>query len=419
MFSLKKETNSQKIFFWNMAGGISDAATSVILLIATTRIVGEEIAGIVAISMATAQLLNALGNYGMRGFQVTDLIPKYPFPVYHGSRFITCGTMLLAGIIYAIFSGYIGDKMIVLAIIILVKLIDAYADVLEGLMQQAGRLDLAGKAQLIRTLFYSVGFVLTLTLAKSIIVACLAMLLIDVLLLILCNILPSRQVERFRVDFSFTKQKGLLLECFPVFAAFFMMLYLGNAPRYAIDAMLPSQSQAIFGILYTPAQIINLISAFAFKPLLKSLAENWDINRKKYIRTVLMLIINITVITILVEVGAYFWGIPILSFVYGIDLDGMRSLLMLMLLGGGVNAIAYMLYYALTASRKQMQVFVSFVISSVFIFFVSVIFVRKMGLLGAALSYVVTLALLSVLLTGVLIWIIIRNKKNEDFTNLC
>ena len=241
-----------------------------------------------------------------------------------------------------------------------------------------------------------------------------AMLLTDVLLLILCDILPARNVERFNADLSFNQQKSLLSECFPVFAAFFMMLYLGNAPRYAIDAMLPSESQAIFGIVYTPAQIINLVSAFAFKPLLKSLAEYWGKDRKKYIKTALVLILNIIIITVLIEVGAYYLGIPILSFIYGVDLEGMRPLLMLMLLGGGVNAIAYMLYYALTASRKQIPVFISFVISSIFIFFASTALVRASGLLGAAWSYVITLTLLSALLLGILFWIIVRNKKEGN-----
>ena len=65
---------------------------------------------------------------------------------------------------------------------------------------------------------------------------------------------------------------GILWECMPLFIGSYLTLYVGNAPKYAIDDFLELKYQTYYGILYMPSFVINLLSGFVFKPLLVDLS---------------------------------------------------------------------------------------------------------------------------------------------------
>ena len=102
---MNKEKNVKKAFLWNMIGSSCYSLSSFLYLMVVTRVCGVEPAGFFSLSYATAQLLLTLGRYGMRTYQATDLRRKYLFSEYGVSRILTCGLMLIFGIIYSAFSG--------------------------------------------------------------------------------------------------------------------------------------------------------------------------------------------------------------------------------------------------------------------------------------------------------------------------
>ena len=96
---MKKEKNIKKAFLWNMIGSTCYSGSSFLYLLVVTRICGATLAGFFSLSYATAQLLLQVGRYGVRTYQATDLNRKYSFSEYKLSRIITCGLMMLFGII--------------------------------------------------------------------------------------------------------------------------------------------------------------------------------------------------------------------------------------------------------------------------------------------------------------------------------
>ena len=75
-------------FAWNMLGSFVYAMFSAIILAFCTRINGLEIAGIFSIAYATSCILNSIGDFGIRVFQVTDTNRKYKFSSYLSARII-------------------------------------------------------------------------------------------------------------------------------------------------------------------------------------------------------------------------------------------------------------------------------------------------------------------------------------------
>ena len=66
-------------FAWNMVGSVIYALFSAIILAFCTRLNGIEIAGMFYIAYATSCILNAVGEFGIRIFQSTDVKRKYTF----------------------------------------------------------------------------------------------------------------------------------------------------------------------------------------------------------------------------------------------------------------------------------------------------------------------------------------------------
>ena len=169
-FLLGNEKNAMKnSYIWNSVGGMLNACQSAILLIVISRVNVAEDAGIFAIAYAIASLALTLGNYSMRNFQATDVTEKYNANTYFSSRMVTVFFMLLLVVYYIcrgrICLGYSVSKCLAIVWIAMLKVIDAIEDVLHGLLQQNGRLDIAGKCLTIRYVIvlavFSIGLIIS------------------------------------------------------------------------------------------------------------------------------------------------------------------------------------------------------------------------------------------------------------------
>ena len=76
--------------------------------------------------------------------------------------------------------------------------------------------------------------------------------------------------------FLFEKIGAMLWECFPLFGSTFLIMYIGNAPKYAIDSVLSNQDQASFNYVFMPVFVISLLSNFIYQPVLNKLAVIWN-----------------------------------------------------------------------------------------------------------------------------------------------
>jgi O-antigen/teichoic acid export membrane protein len=108
--------------------------------------------------------------------------------------------------------------------------------------------------------------------------------------------------------------KRLMIEGFPLFLSLFLNMYISNAPKYAIDAYLNEEVQALYGLVFMPAYVISLVAHFIFNPILKSYAEVWNEGRIKRFRFLVLRQCGvITGLTVLALIVAATIAVPILS----------------------------------------------------------------------------------------------------------
>lgn len=396
--------NEKRGAVWNILGSIANASASVLLLLVVTRICGAETAGIFSIAFVTAQMLMNIGNYGVRAYQVSDQFEKYHFREYEINRYLTCILMILSVVGFVCFRGYEGEVAVVVFVIGIWKMIDSLADVYEGRLQQKNQLELAGKSLLFRTVVSVICFCIALLMTHSLNWAGLCALISSALVFFLLAWKPARRVSDMKKKVSIPHIFEMLRECFPLFISLILLAYVVNIPKYAIEDYMSYDKQTYYNIIYMPAQVIYLLATFIFKPFLTHLTAVYHESVHNFKKSVFKLVAAIPVLTGIIMLIACLIGIPVLQLLYGVDLHGYKAAFMLILLGGGFNAVSSLLYYMLAIMRRQYVCMFAYITGMLVALTGAGIWVKYYGIMGAAGAYCISMAVISVVMLFALIF---------------
>lgn len=397
-------------YLWNMVGSVLQAFQSVIFLMILTRTVGLVQAGIFTIAYANANLFLNIGKYGMRYYQVSDVKEQYSFKEYVYSRGITVAAMIMVSFVYtgyaAAVNGYSAEKFWIIVWMCLYKAVDAIEDVYCGNYQQKGRLDVASKVLVIRTgiatLVYAIGIVLLQNQLNALVIATIISYVLMVWFLHYTETFFCGNGNKETIRIGQIMQ--LLKSCFPLFIGFFLSFYIGNAPKYAIDAQLSDEVQACYGFIAMPVFVIGMLNNFIFNPLLHKMAILWeDRNISEFRRQTILQICAIVFITIVCMIGAWMIGIPVLSWMYHTNLAEYKTELLILLAGGGFLGLSGLLNAMITIVRFQKSVAWGYGVVAVMAFLLSDSIVQMYGIRGAAVLYTILMGGLSICFGGFLI----------------
>ena len=398
-------------FIWNVIASICASLLSVVLLFIVTRVNGVDPAGMFSIAFATATILNAIADFGMRVYQVTDTNRRNSFGVYLSARFAVDIAMVICGIVFVVISGYSAEKAAVCLGLVGFRFIDAVSETYQGEFQLNERLDIAGKSVFYRMVISIAVFAVVDILVRSMVIATIAMLISNLVILLSYDVRSIRRYTQER--FSFQKREIFLVikECFPLFLSTFLNNYIINAPKYAIDKLLTYDMQTYFNIVYLPTFTINLMSIFVLKPMLKGLGEMW--NGKAYGRflgIVAKMGAAIAAMTLVVEAVCYWIGIPILEFIYNVDLNTFKGDLLILVVSGGFSALSVVMLYALTTMRAQKRVMIAYLAAAAGGLVLPGQLVERYGITGAAFSSVAITALL----TGIMFMVFLYEWAKKE-----
>lgn len=398
-----------------MIGSMSNALASFVLLTMVTRVNGSNDGGIFSLAFSTAQLLASVGCFETRAIQATDVRRKLEFKDYFSFRFMTSILMMLCLIGYVIIHGKTGMEAAVLFFICLYKAIDCISDSFQGLFQLEDRIDLSGMALGIRVILSTIIFGITLAVFHNLLWSSIAMCITEIVFIFFFDYRLSRSYGECRLEIRWEKWVELFKQSFPLFVGSFMFSYMVNASKYAIDGRLSNEMQNYYGFLLMPAFVINLFSLFGFRPMLTPMAMAWEKHEKKEFMTIIKKsLLWIAFLTVGAVIGAYVLGIWILNIVSGLNLNNYRIELLIVMVGGSMNAIITVCYYILAVMRKQMLILVSYGIGFLGALIIPKVLVGSYGLTGAVVGYVIPMAM-SVICFGVLI---VKNMKfGNEFEN--
>lgn len=391
-------------FIWNAIGAALNAGQSALVLFFVTRVFGLEMAGVVTIAYAIANLFQTMGRYGIRNYQVTDTKERFTFADYFYCRIITVGATFIIAVIYLIlcrnFADYSLEKTIIIFEVVVLKLADAFAEVYIGRYQQVGRLDIAAKIHALELMLSTAAMCLMLFLGIDLYWS----VLVGIIVTLLVNFVGFHYTL-FLVDARIrqvcTKNIRTILRIgISLCIGLTLYMYIGNAPKYLIDLYMDERSQAIFGYVMMPMFVITLLNNFLLQPVLKELGDVWGkSDLPKFKKMVLRQYLVIWCMALVVLLAGLWLGLPLLSVFYGVELTGYGREFSFLMIGAAFYTVAYYMSVVLTTIRRQNLIVVGYVAAVGVYLFLGGTFIHTWGMLGAAYLYLIANALTAIMFT--------------------
>ena len=415
------ENNDKKNFIWNIIGTTLNAFNSLFFMIIVTRISGVDQAGIFTFAFSTATLLNVIGVYSGRVYQVTD-VSNISDVEYIVNKIITCSIMIIFTFVFIIFNNYDIFKSFVICVLCFLKCLEAFCEVLYALLQKRDMLYKVGISLTLKSVIGFLTFLIFNIITKNVLLSSIG-LLISFLLIVL--IYDYNNIRKINITKNLNKKnvkKILLIGFFP-FLVTFLCLFIINAAKYSIDLNLKNSDQTIYGIIIMPATVILLFGQYIIHPFLVKITTYFNSNNSKALsKIVFKFIIYILAFGVISLICIMFLGIPILQLLYGIDLESYKLCLILIIIGATFYGIVSIISNILIAMRHyKLQSLILFIIS-IFTFILSFFLTKINGIQGAVLSYFITMILLSLIYIIMIIYYIKKMKgrdKNEKNCYAC
>lgn len=409
-----------KNFIWNSLGTGINSFNSLFFLIIVTRVNDIQTAGIFSIAYATATILYTLAMYSGRLCQVTDIENKIKDKDYIANRAFTCFIMLIGATGFLVIKQYTGFKTTIFALLAIFKGLEAFSDILYGVMQKNDILYKSGQSLTLKGFIGIALFLIVDLITRDLRLACLAVIIVNLVILIVYDyFIITRKLIDKETKINYKNVLSILKSEFFVFVNSFAGIYILNAPKYAIDSYLTEDIQAIYGYIMMPATVMTLFTQFIVMPFLGKLKDMYE---KKALKEIEQVTLKIKLIVIafggFAVLAAFLLGPEFLGLIYGLDLKAYRMNLCVIIGSYIFYAISYINLVTLTTIRHTFVQFVIYIISMLIAFAGSNILVGtlNLGINGATFSCTTTLAIQFIMYLIITKIIIYKEKVKIEAT---
>ena len=415
---------TRQIYLWNMLGNLAASGSSVLYLIIITRLTDASISDIFSLVNGIAAIWVVIGLFQVRTFQGTDIQEEYSFSEYSFARLISIGLMWITILPYLILTNYnLADQesIWIMLLFLLYRTCDAISDLYQGLFQQKERLDLAGFGMTIRYALSVVGLLLSLLITKELIPSLFVLVVVNIICIFMLDIrysvaFISRGNIKLDIARNVKKASSILKKCFPLFLSGFLLAVIFNEPKQAIavglnQGWLTEGAQRDYGILFMPAFFMSLF-VLILRPLITQLAVYWNQGEdEKFHQVSRKLFQSLTIGGAAIVILAALIGSPILSVVFGVDLNKEWMTLTLIVMGGVVYSVAITLVDVMTIFRKQFLFIPVLILITILSKVITQYFVHEYHLLGAGMSYLIVMIVF--MLGSLLIYLNYTKRKTK------
>ena len=385
----------KKDFIWNTIGTSLNAFTSLFYIIIVTRLNGVDTAGIFTFAFSISIIIQVLGYYAGRVFQVTENDKKISDSDYLYQHIITSIVMIIIAILYCVFKGYDAFKNTAIILLVLFRAIESTVDSVYAILQKNNILYKVGISYTLKATLSVLLFLIVDILFKNVLLSISMIIFVQLIILLFYDYTNIKMIK-FRLN-KFNKDNVLLIfkNGFMIFLVTLLIQYLNNAPKFPIDKMLSNSDQTIFGIIAMPATLVTLMAQFIIHPVINSLKNDFEKQDiKSFNKRVVIMLASIIALGLIVIIGGYLFAVPVFKFIYNLDLSSYIIDLIIILVGAIMCAMISIISNALITIRKTKWQAYSYIITSIITAFMSYYFVSTYMIRGACLTYLLSMSIL-------------------------
>lgn len=310
--------NLKKNMLWNAAGNIVYLACQWLLTVLVTRLGSFEDAGVLSIAMSVSATFQTIAIFGIRSFQVSDTENKYSDTCYVTFRVFTCAVALLGTLLFSLITGYRSNELVCILLFMLFRLAENFSDVLHGIAQKNGRLDIAGKAFAIKGVGLLTAFLAGFLLTRKLSVGIAAMALLSVCSTLLYDLTVTKRLADFRLLDLHTPWVELAKETLPLCVYLFCSSAVSTVPKLILEWQCGETLLGIYSSVFAPALLISAATGYLYSPFIPIFARHYQAgDRKAFLGAFLKLSGAILILALVTVIAAAFLGEFALVLVFG------------------------------------------------------------------------------------------------------
>lgn len=400
----------KKNILWNTIGSIIYLGCQWIITIVVARMLGYELAGVLALAMSVTNVFAMVALYSMRNFQISDS-GIYCDSTYIISRFITCIIAILLCLIFSLISKYDIEIIICIMMYMVFKALEATIDVYQGVLQKKWRLDVVGKSLVLRGIVSVIIFICIIQLTHELILGILGMSISTLMIAFLLDIRTVHKDYEIQLNYNNKELGKLLLNCVPLVIFGCLSNSMAFIPRGYLEKNFGTELLGIYSSIATPTLIVQVFANLLCAPLLPVFTQHYnEHNNKKFNSLLSKCILLIATIGVIALIGGEILGELGLKILLGADILPYDYLLMPMILCTICTALIWFLSGVLTAIRKLKSLLIITIGGMLLTAILSPTIVDKFNMNGVSIIQIICQIIMILGMLGVCIK---ANNKNK------
>lgn len=390
-----------KAIFWNTLGSTIYLGCLWLLNILVVRVGNYEEAGVLALAISVANVVQSISLAGVRNFQVSDIEGVYSNKTYILARYITSCVGFGACIIFVICNSYSYYQVACIIAMCVYRIVDGLTDVYHGILQKNWRLDIVGKSLILRGIGVVVSFTIILQITKSLFYAILGMTVLSFAIYFSLEKRQSAKVDQLSGIFRWQEVKGLLVKTIPLVVYTTLLNGISVVTRYFVELYEGKEVLGYYSSIASPALIVQVAATYVFTPLIGKFAEyDQQEDERSFVRlmircVVLLLLLFAIAVPVCVFLGD--WGLTLL---FGESILPYAYLLVPIVLSTGLTAMVLFQSMLLVVLRDMTAVTIGNALGFLSNTILAPIFLRREGIQGANTALILSLTIDVLCLAG-------------------
>ncbi len=405
---------------WNSVGSMVYLGCQWLTTILVTIIGGYQDAGVLSVASSVSAMFQTVAMFGIRNYQVSDTEGKYSNTAYTGFRLLCCGAAFVITLVFSLVSGYLGGQLLAIMLFLIFRLAESYADVLHGIAQKNGRLDIAGKSFFMKGVGTLVLFVGAYWLTKNLNLALFLMAAFSVLTVFAYDILATRRISEFRAFDSFSSAFRLARETLPLFVYYFLFITISTVPKLFLEGMRGEEILGVYSTIAAPVLLLQVSIGYIYNPFVPRFAELFkNCSRSGFLKLFLKISLAILVLSVVFLGGAHLLGDFIFSLVFGEDILLHMNLLTPIILFNVVASFLALLSVVVIVLRNMKLLIAAYLSTFAVLLAISAPMINLLGANGASVAPIIASAVgIVILATGTLMSVSSWGKAAPEEENI-
>ena len=399
---MEEKIDIKRNVLWNTLGSVFYCACQWIITILVVRIDSYETSGQLALAMTTSSSFSAISLFSMRNFQVSDVDSEYSSKEYYGSRIFTCVIAQIACMLYAMIMVDSPHNFWCVTLFMLVRVCEAFVDVLHGINQKFNRYDLIGKSYILRGIVTVVSFSIMLIVTHNLILTLLVMVVTNLLIAVLFDRKQTRKLEDIRPIIFEKRVFKLIITCVPLVVFTFLLSMENLMPKNLLQSVYGEEQLGIYAAIASPTLVVQVMASVVFNPFLPQFTKLYaDGNIREFRKMYHKILIALAGMSVVVLIGASLVGRIGLKILFGKDILEYYYLFIPIVWCTILTAIIWIISAIVIAIRQIKYLLIGIVLDFVLCMIIAKPFVEMYNMNGVSVVQIVSYAVLIVCMLAI------------------